>query len=351
MVSSNLLAAEDPISLSDFALYLLSDLTKSALRRRPEGADAGLWNMLDFPNRDADQLNSSLVEAHTFGGPTRRVGFAPGTVPHANFGSAPYPDYGALAQRYKRPNDIRTPTGMSGRTSLPSPYSPDTFRTPSATASSSTLLICAPQSNGGDSGDSTLGSPSAGPRAKLELHGDLSEMAVGWSVDEWQSGRRLVQFWRKQEGTTIHATFQKILPSQYVPNSIVVSCIFREERNECFITSVDTIYLLEALIAVRFTIEEKNRIRRNLEGFRPETVSKKKRGTEAFFKRIISFPDPKPRNIEKDVKAFPWKILAPALQKVVNKYIGHQSTGFSSSVGHSRSDSGNSEMSLSITGL
>jgi hypothetical protein len=33
-----------------------------------------------------------------------------------------------------------------------------------------------------------------------------------------------------------------------------------------YVTSVDTIYLLESLVAVRFTVEEKNRIRRNLEG-------------------------------------------------------------------------------------
>ncbi|KAJ1022636.1 hypothetical protein NDA18_004978 [Ustilago nuda] len=164
------------------------------------------------------------------------------------------------------------------------------------------------------------GSGGGAPRAKLELHGNLNDMAVGWSHDEWRSGRRLVQFWRRQEGTTIHATFRPVLPSQYVPNSIVISCIFREDKNECFITSVDTIYLLEALVASRFTVEEKNRIRRNLEGFRPITVSKNKRECERFFKLIMSFPDPKPRNIEKDVKVFPWKVLASALCKIIGKY-------------------------------
>ncbi len=149
---------------------------------------------------------------------------------------------------------------------------------------------------------------------------NLNDMAVGWSHDEWRSGRRLVQFWRRQEGTTIHATFRPILPSQYVPNSIVISCIFREDKNECFVTSVDTIYLLEALVASRFTVEEKNRIRRNLEGFRPITVSKNKRECERFFKLIMSFPNPKPRNIEKDVKVFPWKVLASALCKIIGKY-------------------------------
>lgn len=164
------------------------------------------------------------------------------------------------------------------------------------------------------------GGGGGAPRAKLELHGNLNDMAVGWSHDEWRSGRRLVQFWRRQEGTTIHATFRPILPSQYVPNSIVISCIFREDKNECFVTSVDTIYLLEALVASRFTVEEKNRIRRNLEGFRPITVSKNKRECERFFKLIMSFPNPKPRNIEKDVKVFPWKVLASALCKIIGKY-------------------------------
>jgi len=88
----------------------------------------------------------------------------------------------------------------------------------------------------------------------------------------------------------------------------------------CFITSVDTIYLLEGLIGVRFTVEEKNRIRRNLEGFKPITVSKTKPEFENFFKLIMSFPNPKPRNIEKDVKVFPWNSISNALQKIIGKY-------------------------------
>ena len=103
--------------------------------------------------------------------------------------------------------------------------------------------------------------------------------------------------------------------------SICVSCIWWEEKDEYYITSVDTIYLLEQLVNVRFTVEEKNRIRRNLEGFRPLTVSKAKADSEEFFKVIMGFPNPKPRNIEKDVKVFPWKILAHALKKIISKYV------------------------------
>ncbi|KAL8278813.1 hypothetical protein RQP46_008882 [Phenoliferia psychrophenolica] len=157
-------------------------------------------------------------------------------------------------------------------------------------------------------------------KAVLKLQGDLNQMAMGWSNEEWTNRRRLIQFWRHQEGNVINATFRPIAQNEHVVNSIAISCIFRDEWNECFVTSVDTIYLLEALVGVRFTVEEKNRIRRNLEGFKPMTVSKSKVDSEPFFKLIMGFPNPKPRNIEKDVKVFPWKVLSSALKKIIGKY-------------------------------
>lgn len=40
----------------------------------------------------------------------------------------------------------------------------------------------------------------------------------------------------------------------------------------------------------------------------------------------MAFPNPKPRNIEKDVKVFPWRILPLALKKIIGKYIATGST-------------------------
>lgn len=157
-------------------------------------------------------------------------------------------------------------------------------------------------------------------KAVLKLNGDLDSMADDWSLEEWDARRRLVQFSRRQNGSTIHADFKAIAPEDRQPNSICISCIWWAEKREPYVTSVDTIFLLESLVAVRFTVEEKNRIRRNLEGFRPLTVSKSKADSEEFFKVIMGFPSPKPRNIEKDVKVFPWKILAHALKKIIGKY-------------------------------
>ena len=158
-------------------------------------------------------------------------------------------------------------------------------------------------------------------KAVLNLNGDLDSMSDHWSMEEWDTKRRLVLFTRSQSGSTIQADFKPVSPEDRPPNSICISCIWWEERKECFVTSVDTIFLLESLVAVRFTVEEKNRIRRNLEGFRPLTVSKAKPDSEEFFKIIMGFPTPKPRNIEKDVKVFPWKILKHALKKIIGKYV------------------------------
>jgi hypothetical protein len=101
----------------------------------------------------------------------------------------------------------------------------------------------------------------------------------------------------------------------------VISCISREDEPGAFyFTSVDIIYLLERLVDERFLVEEKNRIRRNLEGLRPTTVSKHRAGVERFFQRIMDFPEPKPRNIEKDLKVFEWRLLGQALDKILSKY-------------------------------
>lgn len=160
------------------------------------------------------------------------------------------------------------------------------------------------------------------PKAVLDIKGDLSAMAENWTQEEWDNRRRIVVFRRTQSGATLTARFRAVSVNERPPNSVCISCIWWAERGECFVTSVDTIYLLEQLVAApnRFTVEEKNRIRRNLEGFHPKTVSKGKRDSEDFFKLIMGFGNPKPRNIEKDVKVFAWKDLASSLRKIIGKY-------------------------------
>jgi hypothetical protein len=164
------------------------------------------------------------------------------------------------------------------------------------------------------------------PKAEAHIAGDMGLMAKGWTEDEWDLGRRLVKVWRRQEGPAIFVAYEPMSHAEWVmeKDCVVVSCIFRAERDSCWITSVDILYLLEAIIGTRFSVEEKNRIRRNLEGFRPQTIAKTKAPEpepKPFFRTIMDFPQPRPRNIEKDVKVFPWECVAQALKKIVAKYV------------------------------
>ncbi|KAI8333065.1 hypothetical protein BC941DRAFT_495973, partial [Chlamydoabsidia padenii] len=159
----------------------------------------------------------------------------------------------------------------------------------------------------------------------FELTDDLDTMMHNWTPMEQQQGRRLVRFWREDNNESIEEDLikcgcQPVSQTDAAAldtNNTIVSCIYWPEHDDYFITSVDCIYLLESLMKTHFGVEEKNRIRRNLEGFRPQTVAKSKPISAEFFKRVMGFPHPKPRNIEKDIKAFHWKILPFALKKII----------------------------------
>ena len=156
----------------------------------------------------------------------------------------------------------------------------------------------------------------------LDLVTPLGDICHGWTQAEIQAGRRLVRFGKVQDGRRLIVSCEPISQEEYCEQDSVISCIYQEETDTCFVTSVDVIYLLERLTNSEFPVEEKNRIRRNLEGLRPTTVSKHKVGYGEFFQRIMEFPDPKPRNIEKDLKVFKWNLLGQALEKILSKYVG-----------------------------
>ncbi|KAK7035267.1 hypothetical protein VNI00_012034 [Paramarasmius palmivorus] len=154
----------------------------------------------------------------------------------------------------------------------------------------------------------------------LQLLTPLESMCQSWDQSEVRAGRRLVRFQKVQDGRKLIVSCEAIRQEEFNDNDTVISCIYRDETRNCYVTSVDVIYLLERLTNDLFPVEEKNRIRRNLEGLRPTTVSKHKAGFENFFQRIMEFPDPKPRNIEKDLKVFDWGLLGQALEKILSKY-------------------------------
>lgn len=229
--------------------------------------------------------------------------------------------YGARYLSGRNPLPNAAHSFQNSSTSSPSPVTPQLVRSSTLTRHPSPRSASA-----GSSSDSSFNPYTLYPSpAVLEIPGNLDAMQVGWTPEERAAKRRIIRFWREQNGTTVNAYFKPVRadeqPLPHETNECRISCIHWEERDEYYVTSVDTISLLESLIAARFNVEEKNRIRRNLEGYKPCTISKSKPESEGFFKLIMGFPKPKPRNIEKDVKAFNWSVLELALRKIISKYV------------------------------
>jgi len=157
-------------------------------------------------------------------------------------------------------------------------------------------------------------------KVTLEFQGDINTMTMNWTPKEIEHSRRLVLITFKQNYTHLTLNFKPIDQSDYIPGTPVISCIYWNQTNKFYVTSVDLITLLEYLVNAKFPVEEKNRIRRNLQSLKPLTVSKSNPKYYQFFQLIMNFQNPKPRHIEKDVKVLSWSSLKDSLQKVLSKY-------------------------------
>ena len=175
-------------------------------------------------------------------------------------------------------------------------------------------------------------------RTKPETFGDYGT----WSMEERQHSRRIVGFSKSPMRDTIHIHCFPVAPADYRPNLITISCVYcipqdlsgnttgKKKPNDsadrypeilgkCIFTSVDIIILLERIVDASFDVQEKNRIRRNLEGYHPVTI-KKEGDTLPFFNQLMSYQDPKTRNIEKDIKVFKWEYISKAMKTIFTKY-------------------------------
>lgn len=155
----------------------------------------------------------------------------------------------------------------------------------------------------------------------LTTKSDILSMTMNWSKKEIQSQRRLVKFnFVKKSISNFEIQFQPISSREYSHNLPIISCIYWKEQGIHIVTSVDIVLILEYLIQQSFSIEEKNRIRRNLQSLKPYTISRTGTKNAAFFSLLMNLEDPRPRNIEKDLKVFHWSDILLAIEKVVSKY-------------------------------
>lgn len=142
---------------------------------------------------------------------------------------------------------------------------------------------------------------------------------------ERHAGRKLVAFYRKQVGRTMKVTYCSVAsPRDVEQGGTVISCITPPGSDSHYITSVDCVRLMSYLLNPqdqKLSIDEKNRIRRTLEPFRPMTVKRTDARTASIFNWVISMPEPRPVTISKDIKLFDWDTLEPGIAKILAKYV------------------------------
>ncbi|KAG1443332.1 hypothetical protein G6F56_010708 [Rhizopus delemar] len=155
----------------------------------------------------------------------------------------------------------------------------------------------------------------------VQFENDLITMTQHWTDQENIRGRRLVQFYKTQIENTIWVRFNTYCTkAPDDPADFVISCIYWEQKEDYYLTSVDCVSLMEFLIGVMFTTQEKNRVRRTLQRFRPETVCKNLEYTQSFFRLIMGYAKPKPRKVEKDIKVYRWRDLKEILERIVHRF-------------------------------
>ncbi|CAO3635584.1 unnamed protein product [Cunninghamella blakesleeana] len=291
----------------------------SSSRNRQYFEDPNSPTQIMYPYRSPSSTDTFATYGTTesLGISTSNIGQIPTTSTSSTLPTTSYSTSSSI-QRSLSISTSKTPAStnieIAPASVSPSPSSASLF-SPTATTLSTNVA-------GGITSSSSSPFAHLLSHANLIIENDIHGMTEDWNEQEKQDRRRLVQFWRRQQENEIICHCKPIPPTNRANTvqEIIVSCIYWESNNDYFITSVDIIYLLEALIGAKFTTEEKNRVRRNLESFNPLTVSKMRPDSSDFFKLIMAFHHPKPRNIEKDLKVFAWSTLPTALKKIISKY-------------------------------
>ena len=152
-----------------------------------------------------------------------------------------------------------------------------------------------------------------------------------WSNIETSRKRRLIAFTCHTDNPKFTAYFTaKPIPHLGLASAAakVVSCIYvppeaSQMPNTCIITSFDFINLISWMLRkpAWFTVDERNRVRRNLEIFNPQTLHKEGAyDVWDLFKQVTGYQHPKPWNIQKDFKVFDWSLIEAMMKEISKKY-------------------------------
>lgn len=131
---------------------------------------------------------------------------------------------------------------------------------------------------------------------ELTFAGDIDAFTSEWNYEEKRNHRRLVEFTRSQTAHVIQLRGRSIPQTDFMidddstANKVTISCIYWPEQNQYLYTSADLLDLLQFAVGGRLTSDEKNRLRRNWEAFKPQTISKTRKDEQSFFNTLMKFP-------------------------------------------------------------
>jgi len=161
-------------------------------------------------------------------------------------------------------------------------------------------------------------------RKVVEISGDLHTMCDNWTPKEMTDKRRLVEFQRVLSGNTIIVLFKSVSPEKRSPINLGINCYLWEKENQWFTTTIEVMTLVEALIGLHFTVQEKACISNVLQPFTVSKATDKANGEyHTILDIILGFLNPKTRRrCKKDINIFNWHNLALALNKIIEGYVG-----------------------------
>lgn len=155
----------------------------------------------------------------------------------------------------------------------------------------------------------------------LTMCENITQMSKCWSEEELSQGRRLVKILIESDTPpNLKMKTEPVSIGDFNKDDLVISCIRWSEKNIDVVTSVDIIVVIEHIVGQSLSLEEKSRIRRNLQFLKPYTINKTGADRKSLFDSIMAMGNPKPRTIEKDLKVFKWTDLLVAVSKVLSKY-------------------------------
>lgn len=179
----------------------------------------------------------------------------------------------------------------------------------------------------------SVGDPVNEPRGtytvKVFFRPDCMETKYAdWTKAEKLSGRRVVRFraqvigFSSEDGQKrIMVDCEPVLDSrsrQYRSNECYISCICTSYLEDFYITSSDIIRLLECIVSIKFSQEQKTRMRRNIQSLRPSVITRHTH--ESLFRTITTFTNPVALHTKKEINIFLWSSVQLAISKLSSRF-------------------------------